>query len=369
MIVAYDGGIWSQGCLLKLLMKPMKCRSRFVTATVMSRSPSLPGMIGREVISMSISYSVQHMEYSESREEIAICGGDNVVRVWDVVARKQSYALAGCSGCVKLVCFNQTRVSFYIRNRSLKSFIAAGLIGQVLLQVKWCSGTERWVTAATDGTISIWDAATRVMIHTNCYKKEAITALLVDEVNGRLLVSYMFDFTITAYTTDLANEEMCSYTGHTDQVHAILHLSTRNQYLSASWDRTVRVWLTPELERKPEVPSMLVKEVQGPKRLEWDAPDKEAEPKYMSAYERAHPLIMPAILQKAVLKRKSGTREALGLSEFTMLDALTRPKGMLTPRDAGPTENKPVLKLALIDKLLELEKRLQPPRPVEVASQ
>lgn len=290
-----------------------------------------------EIIDEADEMPIEHMEYSESREEIAICGGDNVVRVWDVVARKQSYALAGCSGCVKLV--------------------------------KWCSGTERWVTAATDGTISIWDAATRVMIHTNCYKKEAITALLVDEVNGRLLVSYMFDFTITAYTTDLANEEMCSYTGHTDQVHAILHLSTRNQYLSASWDRTVRVWLTPELERKPEVPSMLVKEVQGPKRLEWDAPDKEAEPKYMSAYERAHPLIMPAILQKAVLKRKSGTREALGLSEFTMLDALTRPKGMLTPRDAGPTENKPVLKLALIDKLLELEKRLQPPRPVEVASQ
>ena len=30
--------------------------------------------------------------------------------------------------------------------------------------------------------------------------------------------------------------------GHMDSIRCIIHISERNQYVSASWDRTIRIW-------------------------------------------------------------------------------------------------------------------------------
>ena len=40
-------------------------------------------------------------------------------------------------------------------------------------------------------------------------------------------------------------EVVQSHLGHSDAVRSILHVPEKEQYITASWDRTIRVWSTP----------------------------------------------------------------------------------------------------------------------------
>lgn len=43
-----------------------------------------------------------------------------------------------------------------------------------------------------------------------------------------------------------AHVQVCKYTGHTDQIQTLEMLEEKGQYLSCSWDRSLRVWACPK---------------------------------------------------------------------------------------------------------------------------
>lgn len=43
-----------------------------------------------------------------------------------------------------------------------------------------------------------------------------------------------------------AARQVCKYKGHTDQIQTLEMLEEKGQYLSCSWDRSLRVWACPK---------------------------------------------------------------------------------------------------------------------------
>lgn len=89
----------------------------------------------------------------------------------------------------------------------------------------------------------------------------------------------------------------CRYSGHNDVVKSIEYLPQADCYLTASWDRSLRLWARPNDPRKSSgdgeakagggegpAPNMLL--------LEYD----EDEETFISEYEKAHPLEVPRAL-------------------------------------------------------------------------
>jgi len=113
-----------------------------------------------------------------------------------------------------------------------------------LFQVKWCNTYNGlWITGGNKGTICTWNPITCQPINTLNFKNEAITSILLDEFNDTLLLCFLHDYSIHMFSLDTF-KKIISFSGHLDQVHAMVYISTRNQYLSSSWDMTLRVWLT-----------------------------------------------------------------------------------------------------------------------------
>lgn len=120
----------------------------------------------------------------------------------------------------------------------------------LVLKVKWCSSREGlWVTATDGGTVCTWDPLTATPLNTMNHMGQAVTALLVDDVNEVILLCTVNDNLIHMFKLTLQNE-ICTYSGHSEQVHAMVYLDNRKQYLSSSWDLTLCVWLGPHKDPK-----------------------------------------------------------------------------------------------------------------------
>ncbi|KAI5063504.1 hypothetical protein GOP47_0022051 [Adiantum capillus-veneris] len=270
-----------------------------------------------DIIEMAHDLPVRDLEYCEKRNELASCAGEPRFKLWNARKRKK-----------------------------LKTVPSE--LGDIII-VKWCNlDGGHWVTASDDGTIALWDPKTSSPVRSICYRKEPVTALLVDEVNMLLLASMQSDYAIRAYQLDLTGEQVCVYTGHTEQVHSLAYLSNRNQYLSGSWDNSIRIWLAPLetslLERKVRfsVAKIENKELTRPK----DA-DFLSDVKYVSNYEREHPLLVPKQLQDI----------AGNLSSHKPIsDAFLQ--SAAPPPSSRPNKGELVKQPALVFKLADLEKSL-----------
>lgn len=120
----------------------------------------------------------------------------------------------------------------------------------LVLKVKWCSSREGlWVTATDGGTVCTWDPLTAAPLNTMNHMGQAVTALLVDDANEVILLCTVNDNLIHMFKLTLQNE-ICTYSGHNEQVHAMVYLDNRKQYLSSSWDLTLCVWLGPHKDPK-----------------------------------------------------------------------------------------------------------------------
>ncbi|KAJ7533731.1 hypothetical protein O6H91_13G061400 [Diphasiastrum complanatum] len=209
---------------------------------------------------------IEHLEYSSKRDELATCGREAIVKVWDANRRQLSYVLSSGSGNIVVV--------------------------------KWCNGDkDSWVTASDEGEISIWDPITKTQVKSVCYIKQVVTTLLVDELNGILLVTMQHDYAIRAYRLSLDKKEICIYVGHSDQVHSLVHLAHLDQYLSSSCDSTLRLWCVPDLNTYDNNTQGSSEVIEAPRN---NVSEKELSTiddiKYISTYEKEHPLVLPKSL-------------------------------------------------------------------------
>ncbi|OAJ36383.1 hypothetical protein BDEG_20563 [Batrachochytrium dendrobatidis JEL423] len=107
-------------------------------------------------------------------------------------------------------------------------------------QIKWHRKEKQWITGSEDRTLRIWTAdgipCLRVINNDG-----PITALCIDAINGCLITGSQ-DKVIRVFDIDKKDEIVQKNIGHSDEIRSLIHIPVRNQYVSASWDNTVRIW-------------------------------------------------------------------------------------------------------------------------------
>lgn len=105
--------------------------------------------------------------------------------------------------------------------------------------VVWNHVKEKWITGSEDNTIRIWSGSGLNECEQTLSAAGTVTALCIDVVNGAIVAGVQNNirvFEADQYTLVQSN------IGHTDAVRALIHIVDRNQYASASTDKTVRIW-------------------------------------------------------------------------------------------------------------------------------
>ncbi|KAL5499905.1 hypothetical protein EMCRGX_G011374 [Ephydatia muelleri] len=130
----------------------------------------------------------------------------------------------------------------YLRRFSLqpsKMELLAILVGHTgeVTQVRWNEFCDKWVTSSEDSTVRIWsiDGSRCEQVVT---VEGPVSVLTIDSTNGFILAGTQT--IIRLFDTDL--QPLITYRGHTDLIRAIVHVPEWNQYVSSSWDATVRIW-------------------------------------------------------------------------------------------------------------------------------
>jgi len=207
-----------------------------------------------ECISESHDSVLLGIEFASTHDELATVAAEPVVKVWCAFKRKQKYALIGHTAEVT--------------------------------QVKWCNFKCCWITASDDETICTWSSEGE-QLTTIQYQGETVTSMLVDESEEALLVATL-DRVIRRYAIkDHGLDVVQNYIGHTDTIRGICQVKEKAQYLSASWDKSIRVW-NQDLGREGH-PS--------PTMTELPTSKQDQDESFHSAYEQQNPLIQPKALR------------------------------------------------------------------------
>ncbi|XP_064393022.1 uncharacterized protein LOC135340631 [Halichondria panicea] len=112
-----------------------------------------------------------------------------------------------------------------------------GHTGEVT-QVRWNSFTEKWVTGSEDGTIKIWRSDGQGECEQLVSVGGPVSFVTIDKKYGFILAA--IHNVIRVYNTDLELLQVCR--GHEDSVRAVLHIPENDQYVTAGWDKTLRLW-------------------------------------------------------------------------------------------------------------------------------
>lgn len=237
---------------------------------------------------------IHTLEFAELREELATAASEPIVKIWCSFKHKLKHVLSGHYGEV--------------------------------VSVKWCMFKLCWITAGEDGTIRLWDTD-GVQQKEVTYRGECITTMLVDETNERLLAA-MTDRAVRVYNLSSGElEQVGKYTGHTDILRSLVFVEEKAQYLSCSWDKSIRVWGTGTGSATPALAATAAAKAAG-------AGDDFDDENYVSSYEQKNPLVVPRALRAntrpafKLLPQKAppakGKAEASGASEEDTPDSRTQ---------------------------------------------
>jgi len=209
-----------------------------------------------DVVERAHDTPIHSMEYCETREELATAASEPIVKIWCSFKHSLKVVLTG----------HQADVT----------------------QVKWCAFKSCWATAADDQTIRLWDPEGMQKREID-YKGESITCMFIDNKH-ELVLAAMLDRAIRAYETE-SGFLVRKYRGHTDIVRQLTMVDEKGQYLSCSWDKSIRVWFTPKGKGKE------ARDQDSNVFAELPLEDLEEDEEYISSYEREHPLIPPRALK------------------------------------------------------------------------
>ncbi|KAH3833025.1 hypothetical protein DPMN_106327 [Dreissena polymorpha] len=105
--------------------------------------------------------------------------------------------------------------------------------------VRWNAVLNKWVTGSEDGTIRIWSGSGLNECEQILAAMGGVSCLCVDKLNGAIVAG--IQHVIRVYDPDMYRL-MQTNVGHTDAVRTVIHIKERNQYVSCSWDQSIRVW-------------------------------------------------------------------------------------------------------------------------------
>uniref|UniRef100_H2YER8 Uncharacterized protein n=1 Tax=Ciona savignyi TaxID=51511 RepID=H2YER8_CIOSA len=109
---------------------------------------------------------------------------------------------------------------------------------------------DRWITGSEDGTVKIWKPDAMECERT-LSTQGAVNTLCIDKVNGCIVTAV--EHAIKVYDMDTLNLVQTNI-GHVDNIRTLTHVVERAQYISGSWDKTIRIWNSyrrPTRRRRP----------------------------------------------------------------------------------------------------------------------
>ncbi|KAL6755154.1 WD40-repeat-containing domain protein, partial [Haematococcus lacustris] len=259
---------------------------------------------------------LQCIEYCQESNEIATCGMGNKVKIWDA---QRPAALR-----LKLVLNHadngahdsddegggrgpKSNMTWLTRsdmpglaqatNPLVDSTIKAAMRDTPeVTQVRWVASRGVWVTAADDDMIRLWSPA-GVKLSQWSQNGGSVQCLYVDNVNNLLVVA-MQDKGCCVYDLDDPIPR-ATYKGHTDVVKGIGYLAAAKCYVTASWDKSLRLWYAPTHQgSSSQQPAPGASGPSGPGAVAL-VEDDEDEEHFVSNYEKAHPLEVPRALTEA----------------------------------------------------------------------
>ncbi|KAI9091859.1 WD40-repeat-containing domain protein [Phlyctochytrium arcticum] len=172
----------------------------------------------------------RNTQAGRDKEELA---ADGIILDAEYCPERNEYAYASADKLAYIRTFSPKG------NEMLLQAVLQGHEAEVT-RIKWNPVHKQWVTASEDRTIRIWPAegipCLRVINNDG-----PVTALCIDRMNGSIVTGSQ-DKLIRVFDPEKKDELVQKNVGHTDEVRAIIHIPVRNQYVSASWDNSVRVW-------------------------------------------------------------------------------------------------------------------------------
>ncbi|XP_055499349.1 uncharacterized protein LOC129701886 [Leucoraja erinacea] len=104
--------------------------------------------------------------------------------------------------------------------------------------ILWHSLLNKWISGSEDGTIRIWSEdgsqCDQILV-----THEPVNCLCIDQDNGCIIAGIQESMSVYDPETFMQVQRNI---GHTDSIRSIIHIPERSQYVTASWDCTVRVW-------------------------------------------------------------------------------------------------------------------------------
>lgn len=278
---------------------------------------------------------IQCLEHCPERQEIATCAMGNKVKIWSIAeplrprlvrvldhgeASSSNRASPSANGAADVDNGKKTNMTWLTRSdmdglpeAATTNDLVAEALRNVhqdvpeVTQVRWVPFRGCWVTAADDEIIRLWSPEGAVL-HAFSFEGSSVQCMYVDTTH-EVLVAAMLDR--NAYLYDLDDPiPKAKYSGHSDVIRSIELLPSLDCYVSASWDKTVRLWPRPHtaglLGRRP---SMKAQDLQ---LMPEDSHGRLGGKPYISEYEKAHPLEVPqACLQDHTIKML----QAIGIME------------------------------------------------------
>jgi len=216
-----------------------------------------------ECIENAHSDPIMCIAYCAENDELATCSRGFTVKVWCAIGHSLKYKLVGHARDVT--------------------------------QVVWCGFRGCWISAGDDASIRLWDTKGAQLSEMH-FRGDSVTKLFVDEGNS-LLTAAMSDRGLRVY--DLAETDASTnvavpirkYVGHTDLIQDIAIVPGKSQYLTCSWDKSIRVWVQPKVKNEAAVAAAEEVDV-----VDEDMADDEH---FVSEYEKEHPLVPPKSLRKS----------------------------------------------------------------------
>ncbi|XP_039630576.1 vegetative incompatibility protein HET-E-1-like [Polypterus senegalus] len=104
--------------------------------------------------------------------------------------------------------------------------------------IVWHSLIDKWISGSEDGTIRIWSEDGMQCEHV-LETNGAVSCLNFDTVNGCIMAGVHNVLRVYDARTLL---EVQRNVGHKDSIRSVIHITERNQYITASSDKTIRIW-------------------------------------------------------------------------------------------------------------------------------